>query len=152
MPLTINTLHPNSIIHIPHTVLCTFTKIRTRRICLIIISLFSWWSFSFILVTLLCVILDWYCLEKLDANYYSWNQRIINLRQLWGSQKILRFFLFMLTNQSYFCICQNVSFQLSWSEADLIFTSLLFLKETSCFWTTHLKKSYLMWCDCSNTR
>ena len=34
--------HPNSSMHILHTVLCTFTNMLTRRIFLAIKSLFSW--------------------------------------------------------------------------------------------------------------
>ena len=41
-----NPLHPNISIHILHTVLYTFNKVLTRRICLTIKSFFSWWSFS----------------------------------------------------------------------------------------------------------
>ncbi|CAH3039580.1 unnamed protein product, partial [Pocillopora meandrina] len=32
----VNPLHPNISIHILHTVLCTFTNVLTRRICLVI--------------------------------------------------------------------------------------------------------------------
>ena len=38
----ISPLHPNISMHILHTVLCTFTKVLTRRICLTIKSVFSW--------------------------------------------------------------------------------------------------------------
>ena len=41
----IKPLHPNISIHILHTVLYTFPKVLTRRICLTIKSFFSWWSF-----------------------------------------------------------------------------------------------------------
>ena len=41
----IKPLHPNISIHIPHTLLFTFTKVLTRRIGLTIHSLFSWLSF-----------------------------------------------------------------------------------------------------------
>ena len=41
----LDTLHPNININILHTVLCTLTKVLTRRICLTIKSFFSWWSF-----------------------------------------------------------------------------------------------------------
>ena len=44
-PLEIDPLHPNISVHILHTVLCTFPKVLTRRICLTIKSFFSWWSF-----------------------------------------------------------------------------------------------------------
>ena len=36
-----NTLHPNISFHILHTVLCTFTEVLTRRICLTIKSFIS---------------------------------------------------------------------------------------------------------------
>ena len=42
----INPLHPNIITHILHTVLYTFLKVETGRICLTIKSFLSWWSFS----------------------------------------------------------------------------------------------------------
>ena len=45
----INPLHPNISMHILHTVLYTFPKVLTRRICLTIKSFFSWWSFSLFL-------------------------------------------------------------------------------------------------------
>ena len=35
-------LHPNIRVPILHTVLCTFTKVLTRRICRTIKSFFSW--------------------------------------------------------------------------------------------------------------
>ena len=38
----INTLHPNISLHILHTVLYTFPKELTRRICLLIKSFISW--------------------------------------------------------------------------------------------------------------
>ena len=37
-----NLLHPIISMHILHTVLCTFPKVLTRRICLSIKSLFNW--------------------------------------------------------------------------------------------------------------
>ena len=37
-------LHSNISIHILHTVLLTFPRVLTRRICLTIKSFFSWWS------------------------------------------------------------------------------------------------------------
>ena len=47
-------LHFKIGIHILHTVLCTFIKMLTRRICLTINSFFSRVIISFILVTLMC--------------------------------------------------------------------------------------------------
>ena len=43
----VNPLQPNISVYILHTVLFTFPKVLTRRICLTIKSLFSWWSFPF---------------------------------------------------------------------------------------------------------
>ena len=43
--LIINPLHPNISLHILLTVLYTFPKVLIRRICLIIKSFPSWWSF-----------------------------------------------------------------------------------------------------------
>ena len=43
----VNPLQPNISAYILHTVLFTFPKVLTRRICLTIKSLFSWWSFPF---------------------------------------------------------------------------------------------------------
>ena len=42
--LIINPLHPNISLYILLTVLYTFPKVLTRRICLIIKSFLSWWS------------------------------------------------------------------------------------------------------------
>ena len=42
----LNPLHPNISMNILHTVLCTFPKVLTRRICLPIKRFFPWWSFS----------------------------------------------------------------------------------------------------------
>ena len=61
-----NPLHSIISIHILHTVLCTFTKVLTRRICLTIKIFSSWWSFPFFSWHL-WVIQGWYCKEKLDA-------------------------------------------------------------------------------------
>ena len=43
---TFSPLHPNISLHILHTVLYTFPKVLTRRICLTIKSFFSWRSFN----------------------------------------------------------------------------------------------------------
>ena len=66
----INPLHPNISMHILHTVLLTFPKVMTRRICLPIESFFAWWSFPFFLWPW-CVIQRWYCKEKLDVSHYK---------------------------------------------------------------------------------
>ena len=42
----LNPLHPKIGMHILHTVLYTFPKVQTRRICLAIKGFFSWRSFS----------------------------------------------------------------------------------------------------------
>ena len=47
-------MHPNITMHILHTVLNTFPKVLTRRICLTIISFYHWWLFPFFLVTFMC--------------------------------------------------------------------------------------------------
>ena len=41
----VNTLYPNINMHVLHIVLCTLTKVLTRRICITIKSFFSWLSF-----------------------------------------------------------------------------------------------------------
>ena len=41
-----NPLHPKIIMHILHTVLYTFPEEKRRRLCLLIKSFISWWSFS----------------------------------------------------------------------------------------------------------
>ena len=66
--LFVNPLHPNISMHILHTVLNTFPKVLTRRICLTIYSFYCWWSFPFFLWPF-CVIWGWYCKEKLDASH-----------------------------------------------------------------------------------
>ena len=63
-----NPLHPKIIMHILHTVLYTFPKEKTRRLCLLIKSFISWWSFSSFSWPW-CVNWGWYCKEKLDAGY-----------------------------------------------------------------------------------
>ena len=60
---TFNPLRPNIFMHILHTVLSTFRKVLTGRICVTIKTL-SWWSFP-IFSWPKCVIL--YCKEKIDA-------------------------------------------------------------------------------------
>ena len=60
--------HPNISMHILHTVLYTFAKELTRRICLSIKSFFSWWSFTLFSCTYF-LIQGWYCMEKLAATY-----------------------------------------------------------------------------------
>ena len=45
MRLFLNPLPPDISVHILHTIHYTFPKVLTRRICLIITSCFSWWSF-----------------------------------------------------------------------------------------------------------
>ena len=59
-----NPLHPNIIMHILHTVLYTFPKVLTRRICLTIKGFFGCWSF-FLFSWPYCVIQRWHCEEKI---------------------------------------------------------------------------------------
>ena len=54
--------------HILHTVLYTFPKVLTRRICLTIKRLFSWWSFP-LFSWPSCVTQGRYCEEKLHASH-----------------------------------------------------------------------------------
>ena len=61
-------LLPKISMHILHTLLCTFPKVLTRRICVMIKSFFSWWSFPSFSCSQ-CVIQGWYCEEKLDAGH-----------------------------------------------------------------------------------
>ena len=68
--LDLNPLHPNTSMHILHTVLHTFPEVLTRRIYLKIKSFFSWWSFS-LFSWPQCVIQGWYCKENLDVSH-SW--------------------------------------------------------------------------------
>ena len=63
----VNPLHPNISMQTLHTMLYTFPKGLTRRICLTIKS-FSFWSFPLFLYPK-CVIQGWYCKEKLDTNH-----------------------------------------------------------------------------------
>ena len=45
LTVQLNPLHPNISMHILHTILFTFPKVLTGRICLTIKSFFSWLSF-----------------------------------------------------------------------------------------------------------
>ena len=54
--------------HILLTVLCTFPKMLTRRICLTIKSFFTWWSFP-LFSWPYCLIQGWYCEENLDFSH-----------------------------------------------------------------------------------
>ena len=65
--MVITLFHPNVIMHILHTVLYTFLKVLTRRICLLIKSFFFGDIISFILMTLICDS-GRYTKEKLDAS------------------------------------------------------------------------------------
>ena len=55
---------------------CSLFKVLTRRICLIINSFFSGWSFTLFFWPY-CAIQGWYCIEKLDA-VSLWGQRARN--------------------------------------------------------------------------
>ena len=61
-------LHPDVSMHILITVIYTFPKVLTRRICLAIKSFFSWWSFHLFLWPQF-LIQGWYCKEKLDVSH-----------------------------------------------------------------------------------
>lgn len=61
---------PKVNMHILHTVLHTFPKRLTRRICFTIKSCFSRWS-SPLLSWLSCLIQGWYCKEKSDAGHFQ---------------------------------------------------------------------------------
>ena len=67
-------LHPNVNIHIPHTVLSTFSMVMKRRIYLTIRSFLNWWSFPQFAGSL-HLIQGWDCKEKLEANN---SQELIN--------------------------------------------------------------------------
>ena len=54
--------------HILLTVLCTFLKVLTRRICLTVKSFFTWWSFP-LFSWPYCLIQGWYCEENLDSSH-----------------------------------------------------------------------------------
>ena len=66
----INPLHPNISVHILHTVLCTLSKVLTRRICLNIVNFFNWWSFPLFLLH--CV---WFM-----GDILRWNWMLVTLR------------------------------------------------------------------------
>ena len=61
----LNFIHPNINMHILHTVLYTFPKVLTRRICFTVKSFLSWLTFLFILVTLMFGS-GWYWKEDLE--------------------------------------------------------------------------------------
>ena len=88
---SVNLLHRNIRIYIHQAVLYSFSKVLTRRICLIINSFFSRWSFTIFLLPY-CAIQGWYCIEKLDA-VSLWGQRTRNfVLFLRHSVQNLRFF------------------------------------------------------------
>ena len=65
---SISPLNPNISTHILYTVLYTFPKVLTRRICFTIKSFFSFWLFTLFLLPKYLTH-GWYCYEKLDANH-----------------------------------------------------------------------------------
>ena len=88
---SVNLLHRNIRIYIHQAVLYSFSKVLTRRICLIINIFFSRWSFTIFLLPY-CAIQGWYCIEKLDA-VSLWGQRTRNfVLFLRHSVQNLRFF------------------------------------------------------------
>ena len=56
-----SSLRPNISMHILHTVLYTFLKTLTRRVCITIMSFFIWWSFP-LFSWPSCLIQGWYCI------------------------------------------------------------------------------------------
>ena len=62
----VDPFHPSINEHILHTVLYTFPKMLTRRICLKVKSFFNWRSFPLFFWPR-CLVQGWYCKEKLDA-------------------------------------------------------------------------------------
>ena len=88
---SVNLLHRDIRIYIHQAVLYSFSKVLTRRICLIINIFFSRWSFTIFLLPY-CAIQWWYCIEKLDA-VSLWGQRTRNfVLFLRHSVQNLRFF------------------------------------------------------------
>ena len=68
----LNPLLPHISMHILHTVLSTFPRVLTRRICSAIMGFFSWWS-SPLFSWPWCLISGWCCKEKLDISH-SWGK------------------------------------------------------------------------------
>ena len=66
-PQHFNLLQSEISMHILQTVFYTFHQVLTRRICLMIKSFFSWWSFP-LFSWLNSLILGWCCKERLDAS------------------------------------------------------------------------------------
>ena len=88
---SVNLLHRNIRIYIFQAVLYSFSKVLTRRICLIINIFFSRWSFT-IFFWPYCAIQGWYCIEKLDA-VSLWGRRERNFSFVFATQcKICGFF------------------------------------------------------------
>ena len=106
----INPLQPNIRAYILHTALCTFPRVLTRRICLTIKSLFSWWSFPFsrdlnaifmvVLFSLcFCFFCGCICLFLFCFVFYFSNRITLNLRvdrpswaKQWNSVVVLLIF------------------------------------------------------------
>lgn len=70
LPPSVNLLHLYISMQIFHSVLLSFFKVLTGRICLTIKSLSSWWSFP-LLSTPKCLInKGWTYVEKWDASHF----------------------------------------------------------------------------------
>ena len=74
------------------TVLYTFPKELTRRICLIIKSCFTWWSFP-LFSWPQCLIQGWYCKERINAS-----KLILRVNRL-----LISIIPFLLVINSNFC-------------------------------------------------
>ena len=72
--LSINPLHPKIGMHILHTVFCSTPKVLTKRICLSVLRIFSWWSFP-LFSWPYCVMQGLYCWEKLYVSH-SWGLKV----------------------------------------------------------------------------
>ena len=100
---TFTPFHSKIRMHILPTALHIFPKVLARRICLIIKSFFSWWSFL-LFSWPKCVIQWWCCKEKLDAGH-SWGG---------GGQRVNQYlanYLFVYVNFA----AQKDVFPVSWS-------------------------------------
>ena len=85
LTLYFSPLHPKISMHILHTVLYTFPKVLTRRICSKIKSSFSWWLFNIkikvvlIIKLLKLLIINLQKLPKLQYFSLPWNFGNISL-------------------------------------------------------------------------
>ena len=94
----LNPLHPNISIHILSTVRYIHPKLLTRRICFKIKSFFFWWSFSLILVTLMC---DTGVILYREISCQSLSEIKINISHPVGQRSINC----PTSNQSFYTVC-----------------------------------------------